>query len=215
MQKLSDNSARRLAFIGLGLLLMATAYAAGSHARGNGAATGTQLSRAEKTLADGHGKLALQMFTPLADKGSAEADYWIADIYGQGVGVPADQAKAIGYLTQAANQGYGPAEVRLGEIYLRGEKTLQDFDQAQGWLSKAALQGDAEAARDLGGLFEKGLGVQRDPVTAYAWYETAVRQGDYAAGPLRDRVVAALNPTALSQAEAKAQTLTTRITQTG
>lgn len=201
-------------FIAATLLMVGLAYSVGS--RVSKAVDGnaqTRLGVAQKALADGHGKLALTLFKPLAKKGNAQADYWLADIYGHGVGTAQDESKAIVYLKKAAAKGYVPAEARLGRLYAIGDRTVQDFAKANTWLSKAAMKGNAAAERRLGKLYEQGLGVKRDPVAAYAWYENAVLRGDIPAERLRNHLVAQLPPAILAKAETRAKSLNHQIGQ--
>jgi len=104
------------------------------------------------------GNLSLQRWLPLAQAGSAEAQYYVARIYANGMsGVPFDYAKAAEWYQRAANQKYGPAQQELGYLYESGLGVPQDR------LLGLNLQRQAS-----------GLGVELD----YAWKLTAAKQ-DY------------------------------------
>lgn len=199
-------------FVTAALLAAVAAYTFGNRIT-QAAADNPQvrLAAAQKDLAAGDGAAALALFKPLAKSGNALADYGLADIYANGIGVPRDEAKSIDYMTKAADKGLIQAEASLGRLYAAGDQTVQDFGKAQIWLNKAALQGDAASERRLGRLYEQGLGVTRDPIKAYAWYENAVLHGDVQAKRLRDHLVAQLAPAQLAKAETRAKTLDSQI----
>jgi TPR repeat protein len=148
---------------------------------------------------------ARRLLTPLADSGSASAQYWLADLYEYGLGVGRDPQKAVELLTKAAGQGFVPAEERLGEIYLHGSLVLQDLTLAQKWLGKAAATGNDVAQYDLSQIFDRGLGVPADPVQAYAWAAVAAAHGNALAQRERDRILASLSPKQVTEAEARAK----------
>ncbi len=55
---------------------------------------------------------ALREWRPLAKQGNASAQFFLGLMYGEGLGVPQDYAKAVGWLRKAAEQGYpGPAHM--------------------------------------------------------------------------------------------------------
>jgi TPR repeat protein len=82
-------------------------------------------------LQSGYDENALAILKPLADGGNPKAQYWLADIYQNGLGVKPDMTTAISLLEKSAAQGFLPAEAHLGALYLRGNETLQDFGKAQ------------------------------------------------------------------------------------
>ncbi|MGA7814849.1 tetratricopeptide repeat protein [Caballeronia sp.] len=55
-------------------------------------------------------------FEPLAIAGNPCAQYWLAEMYHNGQGVPRDQSKYIDWLKKSAAQGYTKARVRLTVI---------------------------------------------------------------------------------------------------
>ena len=60
----------------------------------------------EKKIEAEYADQLYQIIFPLAQKGSAEAQYYIASMYDQGYGVVKDQNKAMEWHTKAAGQGY-------------------------------------------------------------------------------------------------------------
>jgi TPR repeat protein len=167
----------------------------------------TQLEIAIKARQEGFDGTALRLFQPLAEKGNARAQYYLAIMYEHGWGTPVDKKKALDLYTKAAEQSLVPAENRLGEICLRGTLLLQDLGKAREWFKKAAKGQISEAQLQLGDIYERGLGVPPDPKEAYAWYAVSTKQGNGMAASQRDRILATLSPDAQAQAEARAKAL--------
>jgi TPR repeat protein len=167
----------------------------------------TQLDIAIKALQEGFDGTALRLFRPLAEKGDAKAQYYLAIMYEHGWGAPVDNKNALELYTKAAEQSLVPAETRLGEIYLRGTLVLQDLAKARQWFEKAAKGQSSEAQLHLADIYERGLGVSADPKEAYAWYAVSAKHGNGMAASQRDRILATLSPDAQAQAEARAKAL--------
>ena len=73
------------------------------------------------------GTLSLKRWLPVAEQGSAEAQYYVARIYANGMGgVPLDYMKASVWYQRAADQKYGPALQELGYLYEEGLGVPQD-----------------------------------------------------------------------------------------
>ena len=111
----------------------------------------------EYTLGDlSSGTLSLKRWLPLAEQGQAEAQYYVARIYANGMsGVSTDYAKAAQYYQLAAKQNYSSAIQELGYMYEQGLGVPQD--------SKMALNLQRQAA---------GLGEELD----YSWKITAAKE---------------------------------------
>jgi TPR repeat protein len=167
----------------------------------------TKLEQAIEAVRSGSDQTALSTLTPLATGGNSKAQYWLADIYENGLGVSPDAVKAVGLLGKSAEQGYVPAEQRLGELYLQGDKTLQDFGQAELWLHKAAVAGNGTAQREVGRIYDLGLGVARDPSMAYGWYENAALHGDGLATSMRDDILKQMAPADVAKGEQDAKAI--------
>ncbi len=76
----------------------------------------------EYTMGDlSSGTLSLKRWQPLAQKGDAEAQYYVARIYANGMsGVDVDYGQAFHWYQLASNQGYKPAMQELGYLYEEG-----------------------------------------------------------------------------------------------
>ena len=75
----------------------------------------------EYTIGDlGSGTLSLKLWLPRAEAGDAESQYFVARIYFNGMGVPADYAAAAKWYERAADQHYAAALEELGYMYEQG-----------------------------------------------------------------------------------------------
>ena len=94
-------------------------------------------------------------------------------MYGNGEGVPQDDAEAAKWYRSAAEQGHGTAQLFLGHAYTNGEGVPQDDAEASKWYRSAAEQGIGGAYRALGRAYYLGRGVLQDMVQTYMWYNLA------------------------------------------
>jgi TPR repeat protein len=127
----------------------------------------------------GNGIAALADLEPLAEKGDADAQMYLANIYRQGLGsVPRNLKEAVIWYRKSARQGHAGAQTILGAMYQEGTGVSQDYSQAILWYRKAADQGKATAQNNLGVMYDFGLGVEQDYDRALFWYRKAADQGD-------------------------------------
>ena len=82
----------------------------------------------EYTLGDlSSGTLSLKRWLPLAEQGNAEAQYYVARIYANGMnGVPEDYGKAAEWYERASKLNYAAATQELGYLYEIGLGVPQD-----------------------------------------------------------------------------------------
>jgi len=116
---------------------------------------------------------ALRLLRPLADKGNAEAQYGLGDIYLYAEGFPHDDAEGAKWYLRAAEQGHAGAQNSLGGLHLIGRGVSEDSVEAAKWKRRAAEQGHAIAQNDLATYYTLGSGVPRDYVQAFMWFELA------------------------------------------
>ena len=93
---------------------------------------------------------AARWFRRAAERGYADAQYELGDLYNLGQGVPRDYAEAGKWYHSAAEQGQADAQLALGKLIWEGRGVPQDKTQAQMWLNLAVAQGNesARAYRD-------------------------------------------------------------------
>ena len=99
---------------------------------------------AEKTVA------ALEA---LASKGSARAQYELAQHYERADGVKADSRLALSLYCRAARQDYADAALMAGRMHMAGVGGVsKDADLGRAWLRKAASLGSEQAERLVGNV---------------------------------------------------------------
>ena len=112
-----------------------------------------------------------------AEQGIAESQYNLGVMYGNGLGVPKDDAVAVKWYTKAAEQGLARAQYNLAVKYDNGTGVPEDDAVAVKWYTKAAEQGHASAQTNIGIMYAKGNGVPEDYAMAYMWWNLASAQG--------------------------------------
>jgi TPR repeat protein len=121
---------------------------------------------------------ALQEWTPLAEAGDVQAQYYLGYMYDHGLGVPQDYAEAVRWFRLAADQGNVRAQTNLGIMYKNGDGVPQDFAEAVRLYRLAADQGDPDAQFNLGYMYSNGKGVPQDYAEAVRWFQLAAEQGN-------------------------------------
>ena len=149
---------------------------------------------------------ALREWGPLAEQGNAIAQNNLGLMYGQGRGVPHDDARAVKWYRKAAEQGNATAQHNLGLMYDDGQGVPQDYAEAVKWYRKAAEQGNAQGQNNLGLMYAKGQGVPQDYVQAHMWYNLAASkslpgEGHDRSVNNRDSVAKKMTPAQISEAQ--------------
>ena len=81
----------------------------------------------------------------------AQTHAWVV-MYGNGKGVPEDDAEAVKWYRRAAEQGHALAQSRMGFMYALGEGVPLDDVEAYAWFNISVAQGnkdDEDAKRRL------------------------------------------------------------------
>lgn len=81
---------------------------------------------------------ALQVWQRQADQGDAEAQYYVGQIYEQGLGTDPDYAKAAFWYEKAAAQNHRAAQISLGNLYEQGLGVPADPTTALKWYRKGS-----------------------------------------------------------------------------
>jgi len=142
----------------------------------------------------------IELITPLAEAGDAEAQFNLGVLYKNGLGVQQDYDEALKWYRKAAEQGYAIAQTNLGFMYDQGFGLPQNYTKAVMWYRKAAAQGDAEAQHNLGVMYGAGLGVKQNNIQAYVWLGFAGAGGIESAWNKRAAIESDLNPAQLKEA---------------
>jgi len=121
---------------------------------------------------------ARRLLLPLADSGSAAAQYLMGHLSYYGLGVAKDPVEGVRRYGQAAEQGHALAAVMLGDAHESGEGAAKDLAAALSWYRKAADQGNPWGQYHVGAYFERGWGgLTADIRAARRWYALAAAQG--------------------------------------
>jgi uncharacterized protein len=137
---------------------------------------------------------ALREWQPLAEQGTAVAQYNLGLLYDNGQGVRKDY-----------DQAHADAQVSLGILYDYGRSIPQDFKKAVYWYRLSAKQGNDLAQRRLGLMYERGDGVQKDYVQAYMWYTLGTAGGAGRGAARKDALVKQMTPEQIAEAQKLAQ----------
>src|SRR5690606_40798060 len=110
---------------------------------------------------------AIAIWTPLAEAGDPEAQYWLAEsFWGGWWGVPENLERRAFWHMQAAGQGHAPSYVQLGRMYELGHHFAQDDRSAAEWCARAADAGNADGQYALGHFYYEGRGVRSEEHTS-------------------------------------------------
>ena len=122
-----------------------------------------KLNTAFSNIDKGNYKAAYPVLREFAKKGDIDAQYQLAFMYEQGLGLKADFVQAAKWYEAAAKQGDVASQFNLAELLEDGEEGIeQDYIQAAFWYEQAANQGDIDAMNNLARLYAEGLGHEQD-----------------------------------------------------
>jgi len=120
-----------------------------------------------------HFAIASQTLSPLAEEGNSEAQYRMAIMAQNGLGMTVNALMAYKYMRAAAEAGLALAQHGLGFMYLEGECVEQNGQRAAEWFKRAADQGLVGSQTTLAMMYEQGQGVEKDLEEAKRWYRIA------------------------------------------
>ncbi len=133
-----------------------------------------RLAAAEAAYHQGDFAAAAEAFRALAAQGSARAQFYLAEMYLSGNGVPRDYAEALKWASAAAEQKDSDAQYTLGTMYESGKGVAQDYVQAHMWYSLSAASGDEQAIRKKAELEVRRMSpgqIERSKELELAWIE--------------------------------------------
>ena len=121
-----------------------------------------------------HFSRALQLLSPFAERGDADAQHRLAIMYQNGLGVARSDQSAVKWMRAAADQGHALAQHGMGFMYLEGECVgKKDGQEAARWFKLAAEQGLVGSLTTLAMMYEQGNGVEQDLAEAKRLYALA------------------------------------------
>ena len=104
---------------------------------------------------------AIQQYQDKAASGDRVAQYHVATLYAQGIGVSRDPAEAARWYRRAAEQGLNEAQYQLGLMYNRGNGLPRDLVRAYAWYYVAVQGANRHAKRQLLYIEERLTSPQR------------------------------------------------------
>ena len=144
---------------------------------------------------------ALTLWQPLAEAGDADSQFGLGQMYGNGFGVPMDDALAIKWYGLAAEQGHAMAQNNLAIMHQNGWGVTPSDEEAIKLFALAAEQGVVEAIMALGRYYAMDFSEDYDPVAAFKWYGIAQMLGDIDAGAKREMLAANMTVEQVAQAD--------------
>lgn len=142
----------------------------------------------DEALAKNYAAQALAETQHLAENGSVEAQYLLAEAMLCGLSETRNSARGLELLTSAARLDYLPAIRRLSLAYMQGESTKRNDDEALQWLEiatrkkasgivteavrwleRAVENGDLSRSAMLGDIYEAGVLVEKNSAKAYEY----------------------------------------------
>jgi TPR repeat protein len=112
-----------------------------------------------------------------AEKGEAEAQLHLGNLYLTGSGVSKSPGKAAKWHRKAAEQGLAVAQYQLGIDCAFGEGVKMDKAEAALWFQKAAEQHLVDAQLEVARCYLHGEGVDVNGEEAVYWFRKAAAQG--------------------------------------
>jgi hypothetical protein len=128
---------------------------------------------ARSAYAAGRHDEAFTKLLKLAKDGHLKAQYEVAMMFNNGIGVAKDKEEAWNWFIRAAKGGNVDAQVELGAHYEAGADGQPNGIMAAQWWKIAAKNGSGVAAFNLGTMYRSGRVTARDLVRAYAWFMVA------------------------------------------
>ncbi|MDC0948119.1 hypothetical protein OAS86_02085 [Gammaproteobacteria bacterium] len=134
---------------------------------------------------NGNYRQAQRALTTLSGQGDSRAQFLLAVMYSEGLGVPRDNsaaeqelARSVARLRTDADAGESWAQYGLGVMYEKGWLVSASDQQAFRWYRQAAASGDAEAQYRIGLLMRDNQQLQRLDERGYEqWLQAAANQG--------------------------------------
>lgn len=117
----------------------------------------------------------------LAQKGNAEAQFKVGEMYESGRGVEKNRIEALRWINKAAAQGHQVAGYKLLYYDMKINGVTADNKPRLDELQRAADAGDGHAQYYVGLLHARGVGLQKNSTAALEWLNKASLVGVTAA----------------------------------
>jgi len=124
---------------------------------------------------------ARELLLTAAERGDAESQALLGQIYNAGWGVPVDYVQAFKWWSRAAEGGSTDAQWGLGLLYDEGKGVARDSKKAAVLWTQASQRDNIKATVNLAFLYEEGRGVERDLKECARLFKVAAEAGEPAA----------------------------------
>ncbi len=116
---------------------------------------------------------AMALLGPLAEQEIPDAQYRLAIMYQNGLGMVRNELLAVKWMCAAANRDFALAQHGLGFMYLHGDCIAKNGTKAVHWFQRAAAHGLTGSQTTLAMMYEQGDGVEKNIEKAKEWYRRA------------------------------------------
>lgn len=112
---------------------------------------------ANRAVRSGNPAEAYYLMRPLAEDDDEEAAYFLGWMYHEGLGLVADDRKAVRWWKPAAEEGHVESMMALGLLYQRGGASVEkDIGKAVDYYLQAAAAGEEDARLNIAALLLRG-----------------------------------------------------------
>ncbi|XP_068679629.1 sel1-repeat-containing protein YbeQ-like isoform X1 [Montipora foliosa] len=118
-----------------------------------------------------------KIFTDLAERGHPFAQFSLAQLYHDGIGMKKDIKMALSLYEVSAKNGVSEGNNMIGNMYTTGEAGKVDLTKAAEYFTKAAEKGNISALMSLGAFYSRGTGVEKDYEKSFKCYKAAADHG--------------------------------------
>lgn len=117
-----------------------------------------------------------------ASNGNANDQFFIGELYYNGVGTEPNYSEAFKWYKKAAEKNHIDAQYSVGFMLEEGQGVVRNPAEAAQWLEKAAQKGHVQAqvhlANIYSSIYSSNEGIKRNNEIAFKWYKKAADQGD-------------------------------------
>ena len=138
---------------------------------------------------------------PFAEQGNVDAQFYIASMYDDGIGVLESDKAAAKWYTLAAKQGHVDAQFNLGIMYDEGNGVPESQNRALEWYTLAAKQGHVDAQFNLGNMYIMEGSIFKDYILAYMWWNLSAYNGNNLAITFKNFLARELTPVQIEKAQ--------------
>ena len=130
-----------------------------------------------ESLSDKLGRQSFEQISQMAESGNTKAQYYLAYMYNNSLGIEQDYDKGNRWYKKAAEKNHTWAMNNLGQVYHNGYGVEKDYGKAMGWYKRAAELGEATGLSNMAVMYRDGDGVEVDHDKALQLFEKAADKG--------------------------------------